>query len=154
MNILKIIATIILLFFIYTGANAQYTTGVVRVYESPEINGAESGTITLGTTINDTKHNRKFYPIGAIIIMTHIDNLMIPTIITVGKNANNYDDIVSTSVAGTLVNKIKTLEMSPELGILPERTTIKVKIVSPAVGIVGTPTCKFKIIIYGFDKVK
>ncbi len=124
-----------------------------RWYESDEIDGSTTGTHLLSTTVTEPSFSRVFIPIGAAVLMTDIDNLLTPAVISVGKDNPSYNDIVAASLVGTLLGKLKLFSLAGDLAPIDEGTDIKVKVVAAATALLGSPTCKFKAIVYGYDVI-
>lgn len=124
-----------------------------RWYESDEIDGASTGTHLLSTTVTEESFSRIFMPFGAVVVMTDVDNLLTPALISVGKVPSAYNDIVAASLVGTVLGKIKLFSLAGDLELVDEGTDIKVKVVAAATALLGAPTCKFKVIVFGRDIV-
>ena len=155
MKALHILLLPILFCLFSSFAFAQYTsTGPFRYYESPEIDGSSTGTTDLGTTVTDTSLNRRFHITGVSVLMTDVGNLLTPATITVGKDASAYNDIVTSTAVGSVVGKVKFFNLAGDLERLDEGTTVKVKVTVAATALFGSPTCKFKVILVGYDRLE
>lgn len=124
-------------------------TGPFRYYESDEIDGKSTGTYDLETTVVEGGFTRTFCPFGAFVIITDVSGLVTPSVISIGTNASSYNNIVSASAVGAILDAVKLYSLSTDLEQIGEGVDIKVKVTVAAIG----TTCKFKVTVFGYDKL-
>lgn len=150
----KLLAVLTATLALLVGLTASNITVTKANYQGVVVAGTPNGsphdaTSTGTSTVHSTGTGEDIIPTAVTFFINNKSGtILTPAVVSVGTNSPNYDNLVSATVLGTVVDNSLTAFLTSNTTKIAANSDIKVKVTTAAAGI--SPVLDFSVYVSGF----